>query len=253
MISEALMQPSMQPLIQALDEQMHAGVRTQFWLRDDDAVEPTAQLDRLLSLTSQHHIPLMLAVIPAGTGQALSERLASTEQVSVAIHGWSHSNYAPAGEKKQELGDHRSTQTVLDELASGLSQLTRLHRSRVVPVLVPPWNRISPSVAQGLSAIGFQGLSTFGAKQFESITTLNTHVDVIDWKGTRGGRNPEELVVELTARVHDTQGPIGVLTHHLVHDEQAWAFLQSLFALVTGHAGCNWVPISSLLARSPDP
>ncbi len=39
-----------QPLLRALDRWNRAGRRAEFWLRDDDAIEPTEPLDRLLDL-----------------------------------------------------------------------------------------------------------------------------------------------------------------------------------------------------------
>ena len=80
---------------------------------------------------------------------------------------------------------------------------------------------------------------------------VNTHVDVIDWKGTRGGRDVEPLVAETVQRLQATfenGGSVGVLTHHLVHDEAVWVFLDQLFEVTTDHPGCKWVPITTLLA-----
>ncbi len=59
-----------QPLAEELDRWNHAGRIASFWLRDDDAVEPTARLDRLLGLTRTFAIPAVLAVIPARTDVA---------------------------------------------------------------------------------------------------------------------------------------------------------------------------------------
>ena len=74
-----------------------------FWLRDDDAVEPTVALDRLLGLTGEFAVPVTLAVIPAFTGEALARRLEAAPHAAVAVHGWSHKNHAPAGQKNRSL------------------------------------------------------------------------------------------------------------------------------------------------------
>jgi hypothetical protein len=80
---------------------------------------------------------------------------------------------------------------------------------------------------------------------------LNTHVDIIDWHGTRGGRSEAELVVELVAELRDrfagSDEPVGVLTHHLVHDRTAWDFLSALFATTGRHPAVRWSPASALL------
>ncbi len=93
-----------QPLLSELAGWERAGRKADFWLRDDDAVEPTAALDRLLTLTEKYGVPVALAVIPAFTGAALAKRLDEAPHAVVAVHGWSHENHAAAGEKKQELG-----------------------------------------------------------------------------------------------------------------------------------------------------
>ncbi|TIS82782.1 MAG: polysaccharide deacetylase, partial [Mesorhizobium sp.] len=54
-----------QPLVEELACWRRADRKAEFWLRDDDAVDPTAALDRLLELTRALEVPLTLAVIPA--------------------------------------------------------------------------------------------------------------------------------------------------------------------------------------------
>jgi hypothetical protein len=58
----------------------------------------------------------------------------------------------------------------------------------------------------------------------------------------RGGREPDELFSQLAGLFHHPEQPptIGVLTHHLVHDEKAWTFLETLFAATVGHPACDW-------------
>jgi hypothetical protein len=244
----------MRPLTDALDARAIAGRHVDFWLRDDDAVQPSDSLNRLLTLTANHNVPLMLAVIPAHEDVRLGQYLDNFEHVSVAVHGWSHENYASTGEKKQELGDHRCTSVVLDELSSGYKCLLQSHPSRFVPVLVPPWNRISTNITSGLEAIGYKALSTFGANTSTDILMVDTHVDIIDWKGSRGGRDVRELVGELAGCVqHDSLDTIGLLTHHLVHDVAAWSFLECVLPYLANHKAARWTSISSLLARLPDP
>src|SRR6185369_1020035 len=92
-----------QPLAAELARWQDAGRVADFWLRDDDAVEPSAALDRLLAMAAHGAVPVTLAVIPAHSGRALAERIAAENGLGVAVHGWSHENHAPAVEKKQEL------------------------------------------------------------------------------------------------------------------------------------------------------
>ena len=133
-----------------------------FWLRDDDAVLPTDALDRLLDLTERYSVPSLLAVIPARTGEALRHGCTESPHVSVAIHGWAHTNHAPADQKKQELGSHRPAAQVLAELGEGREKLARLHGRHVVSILVPPWNRIDAALLPQLVGLGFEPLSVYG-------------------------------------------------------------------------------------------
>ena len=242
---------AMDRMITALNDRAVAECPVNFWLRDDDAALPSALLDRLLELTSTYAIPLTLAVIPESTGNALVERLSDNEHVLVAVHGWSHTNYADSHEKKQELGDHRPPSVVLAELQRGFTSLQQLHGKRFVPLLVPPWNRISSELVSHLGKLGYRGLSTFGNEPADNgmldIVNINTHVDIIDWKGARGGRPVAELASEIETQLQENRSTIGILTHHLVHDEMAWQFLEQLFKVSSEHRGAHWLPVTDLL------
>ncbi|MGE7370595.1 polysaccharide deacetylase family protein [Neorhizobium sp. NPDC001467] len=238
-------------LIDALDRLAERGSTVDFWLRDDDCIEPTVALETLLAATHRHAIPLTLAVIPAFTGVPLAARLEGEDNVLVAVHGWSHENHAPQGVKKRELGADRPLAIVEDELRQGLALLSRLHPARFLPMLVPPWNRIDPAVIERLSSLGYRSLSTFGpaglAPRSDGLRLLNTHVDVIDWHGTRGGRDADSLFAETAALCH-AGSVVGLLTHHLVHDAMVTDFLERLFMLTAGHPGCRWRSAADILS-----
>jgi hypothetical protein len=231
-------------LRQTLDELAADGRTVKLWLRDDDAVLPSQPLETLLSMTGSNGVPVTLAVIPHETGESLAARLESTPNAFVAVHGWSHVNHALAGEKKQELDGHRAAEIVLGELKAGFEKLQALHKGRFIPMLVPPWNRIAAGLLPELGKQGFSSLSVFGPeKQGSPIPLINSHVDIMDWHGSRGGRPAPVLFAELAIEIkRENPAPmIGVLTHHLVHDAAACAFLEALFALTKDHPGCEWV------------
>lgn len=244
------------PLREELARWREAGRVARFWWRDDDAIEPTAALDRLLGLSSAHETPVTVAVIPAKTGPALSQRLSGASGVSVAVHGWSHENYAPPQEKKQELGGHRLAEAVLGELYDGFLTLHRLHPARFIPMLVPPWNRIDGSLVPKLPALGFECMSTFGRASAEAaIPLLNTHIDIMgrraDGRGPRVGRPHDEIVSELVGELQDRfegrNEPVGLLTHHLAHDETAWKFTEAFLSEANSHQAILWKPAAELL------
>jgi peptidoglycan/xylan/chitin deacetylase (PgdA/CDA1 family) len=240
--------------IDMLDHYANEGRSVDLWLRDDDAVEPSEPLSRLLALSARWDAPMAVAAIPADATTALAELVRDLPLISVAVHGWDHVNYAPAHEKKQELGLHRGKEAVLDRLAEGLARIKDMLGDRAIPLLVPPWNRIAPELVGHLSDLGYQALSVFGPERGDApLPMVNTHVDIIDWKGNRGGRSFDTLHAEATARLQAGAGPktsLGILTHHLVHDEAAWAFLDDLLSLTAGHPACRWVAVETLIKPS---
>lgn len=206
-------------------------------------MEPTPALDTLLDLCAGFSAPVTLAVIPEMTTDRLAQHLDTSDIAQVAVHGWSHANYAGEKEKKQELGSHRDPAIVLDELQSGLDKLHDLHGGRLVPMLVPPWNRIDAGIVKELAGLGYRALSVFGPEKSTLPPCLNTHVDVIDWHGSRGGRDDGILFSETAARIlraAENGGVTGVLTHHLVHDDNVWHFLRRLFEVTAEHPAARW-------------
>lgn len=238
-----------------LDQWQAEGRVLRLWLRDDDAVQPTAQLDHLLDLVPARAVPLALAVIPEKTGAPLADRLAGVDRIQVAVHGWAHINHAPADQKKMELGAHRPVETVLDELTAGFKTLSTLHGTCFVPLLVPPWNRVAPEVIAGAAKLGFRAYSTYGPEKPGPLPQINTHVDIMNWRGGGGGHTPERLVPALIAALEqslDRGSAVGVLTHHLVHDDLAWTGLEQLMRITAHHPAVKWQAIGQLMDALPN-
>lgn len=237
-----------------------AGRTPDFWLRDDDAQEPSPALDRLLDLTGTNAVPLALAVIPAGAGEGLAKRLEKAPWANVLQHGYAHRNHAGADDKKCELGGARPAEHVIAEIAVGRQSLEALLGARALPVLVPPWNRIAPHLVPMLPEIGFAGLSRFGprgrAQAVSGLAQTNTHVDIIDWRGSRGFIGEEAalraIVEHLAARrggTADAGEPTGILTHHRDHDEACWGFLDRLLTHLAGQVA--WRSADMLFGAPP--
>ena len=245
-------EPIWQPLHDLLQRIAEEGRNVAFWLRDDDAIEPTPALDRLLELTSRFAVPLGLAVIPAFTGRPLVDRLRDESHTTVLVHGWSHENHAAGRGKKCELGGERPQDVVLGELRDGLDKLKTLYPAQLEPMLVPPWNRVAKALLPQLPASGFKAISVYGEAERQSpIKLVNTHVDIMDWVGTRGCRPHSELVAvlmaELERRISGSDEPIGVLTHHLVHDDACWDFMAKLFEATAGSGAVRWHRVRELM------
>ena len=221
-----------------------------FWWRDDDATAPTPELDRLLELRLRHAVPLGLAVIPGKATQALADRLSRETDVAVLQHGWLHLRHNAPDDKKAEFGDHRPVGEMLEELSAGRREMARLFPEKFLPVLVPPWNRIGETARQARFKAGLPWLSTFGAAPPGERQGVSTHLDVIAWTAGRSAISRAEafgkLCREVEARAQDKPAPIGVLTHHLDHDEAVWKLLDELLSMLCGHAATSWPPVDAL-------
>jgi hypothetical protein len=138
-------------------------------------------------------------------------------------------------------------------------RLERLGAGRMLSVLAPPWNRIPDHLVAQLSACGFYGLSRYGARRrmqaAPGVTEINTHVDIIDWKGSRGFVGPGASTAPGSAAPcgaprgpRRRTEPTGWLTHHLCHDEPAWSFLAELFERFGSRQGVIWKSARELFA-----
>jgi len=248
-------------LTRELDAWREMDLVATFWWRDDDAVAPSEALDRLLATALETGAPLALAVIPKNAEAALAARIdesgAEGAAVGVLQHGYGHANHAGEGDKKIELGRERPTEIVIAELGVGWERLQKLFGPRALPVVVPPWNRIAPHIVPMLPEMGYRGLSTFEARTrveaVRGLTQVNTHIDVIDWKGARdfvGTETALDAAIDhLRARrtgAADRDEPTGLLTHHLAHDPPADDFIIDFIRRTRAHPAARWLPAETV-------
>jgi hypothetical protein len=224
-----------------------AGRTVEFWWRDDDAAQATPALARLLALAQRSATPLALAVIPARfEAEAFA---AAGPTISLLQHGTDHRNRGAPGEKKTEFPAAEPAAVALARLALARERLAA--HPRFLPVLAPPWNRLPEPLAAQLAAAGFQGLSRYGARAGPlagaGVAQVNTHVDLIAWRAGRGfaGDAPclqaavRHLAAKREARA-DAGEATGWLSHHGVHDDGAWAFLERLLETTRQLQGVRW-------------
>ncbi|MGH6958856.1 MAG: polysaccharide deacetylase family protein, partial [Dongiaceae bacterium] len=248
-----------------LDAWAAAGRCATLWWRDDDAVEASDVLDRLLELATTvaaRPLPVALAVIPMRASAGLARRLEETPATGVLLHGFAHVNHAPPGDKKAEFGAHRPPEPMLAEITAGRDRLTDLFGKRALPVLVPPWNRVASGIVNRLGEARVTGLSTYGPRAARhpapGMTQVNTHIDVIDWHSGRGFVGASialHLAVGHLAqrrqRSVDPDEPTGLLTHHLVHDPETSAFLATFFARTAAHPAAVWLAAADVFVQGP--
>lgn len=234
------------PLNAELELWQKAQLTLPIWWRDDDAVAPTPALDQLIALSQELQIPVRLAVVPEMATLSLARLVAQTDGIIPVVHGWAHQNHSPAGEKKAEFGAGRDLADVTRELQGGMARLRDLFADRLKPMFVPPWNRISPEYFAALNDAGFETLSTYTPRKNRlaapDLVRINTHLDPIAWHNAKTLIAPQTLIAQLVQLLMDRRlgradndEPLGLLTHHLVHDAEIWDFIrQLLVALMAG-------------------
>lgn len=241
-----------------LDLWAAAGQKAVFWWRDDDAADLTPALARLLALQVRLATPLALAVIPAQASIRLAECLQGGTTIVALQHGYAHHNHAPVGEKKSEFPASRSQQARLADIRLGRDNLAARLGSALLPVLVPPWNRIAGDMLPMLTELGFVAVSGFKPRAdywaAPGLAWLNTQLDPIDWHGSNNPAAARSSLEAATALLRAMRHgelplqPVGFLTHHLRHDEFLWGFVASFVGAVARHPACHWIDTVTALA-----
>ncbi len=236
------------PVAVELDRARAAGQTVRFWLRDDDAVDVTPALERLILLCSAVSMPVLLAVIPAGATSDLGTWVGDHPAVTPCQHGYAHVDHASDGARACELGGARSLDVVGDELRAGRVRMKQLFGARLSDCLVPPWNRIDAGLIARLPALGFDRLSVFGQPgEPDGIGRLNADLDIIDWRHGRVGRSSEDVAGKLVGLISASRQhgrAIGLLTHHLAHDDVAWAVLEAALTELRRHPATSFIDIA---------
>lgn len=252
---------SWQDLDAELDRWRDAGRVAEFWWRDDDAAKPSTPLARLLKLAEESGVPLALAVVPLEAVPELFAGLQGNLRASVLMHGTDHRNRAGPGEKKTEFATTESDRDAVARLRIARERLAGLAGKALLPVLAPPWNRFKLALAKHLPEAGLHGLSGYGPRSkpeaAPGVRQANTHVDLIDWRGTRAfvGEDAALRIAmkHLGARRKgevDASEPTGWLTHHALHDRETWLFLQRLFERSVKR-GARWIdPVELFPSRA---
>ncbi|MBO9560041.1 MAG: polysaccharide deacetylase family protein [Caulobacter sp.] len=220
-----------------------------FWWRDDDARRPTPALDRLLALSERFAAPITVAAVPDGDVAALVRVCREIPGAELAIHGFQHENRAPPGWPSGEVNDLDRLADVLSDLGTAIDVF---RRAGARPTLfVPPWNNAHPTLKRALSLRDL-GLSCYGEMRSQAEPDrLDTHLDVMRWKPAPRFRGAVRFLLRTRRllaerRVKEAWGePLGLLTHHLDHDEAAWRFLEAFVPVVR--------PVARATVRLPAP
>lgn len=223
----------------------------QFWWRDDDAQDTSDQLTAMLAVARAFDVTIGLSAIPSKASRRLASSLARDTAAQMLVHGFAHENHARAGQAKRELGGARPLEEILADLAGGLAIARDAFGARVLPVLVPPWNRIAPGALEHLPKIGFRGISTWKPRAkphpVKGLLQVNTHLDLIDWRRGRVMKD-ERLIAGLLlrklrwrreARARASE-PLGLLTHHAYWNPAKERIVVRLLELTREHPAVQW-------------
>jgi hypothetical protein len=236
-----------------------AGRTARLWWRDDDASGSATTLerlllDRLVLLSNATRTPLTLAVVPVGEMSGLASRLEGAELVSVTQHGVDHQNRRE-GAVAGEFPPDWSQPEVAGALAAGWSRLEKVPRA--LKVFVPPWNDVHPRLERALAANGYAGWSADGLLSASgTCPRLDIHLDLMRWRGGSRFRGRGRLVAALTSELRRRrraglwEAPIGLLSHHLVHDTAAWTFLGDFLRWSKAQPELSWVSLPELLTET---
>jgi len=228
-----------------------SGRMATFWWRDDDACAAGPKLDQLVDISSP--CGLLLAVIPTGLDASLETALTDAPHVHIAQHGYAHINHAPRGLGlgAWELGLHRGLTNVMADINAGHTILKDQFGSKLLPVVVPPWNHIAAELLKPIATNGFYGVSAFGPRDHKSpepgLTIVNAHCDPIRWKTGPQFRGVTKTIGQLLDHLQarragtvDADEPTGLLTHHIDLDAAGWNFCTQLASVINQHDAAQW-------------
>lgn len=233
------------------------GQRPRLWWRDDDAAAVTLNLARLVALSERFRVPLLLAVVPGGeaasTLDQLGRFLTGRSSVFVGQHGVAHANRRRPGEPDAEFPPWQAPEVIATAIAAAWPRIAALPGS--LPVFVPPWNAVHPALEVALCRLGL-ALSAAGESVLDAAPA---QLDVLRWRRGPTFRGRDSCLRRLRRMLRQRRlagawaQPVGLLTHHLAHDIQAWRFVEELLARTHADRRVLWVPPPELVGPRPAP
>ena len=243
---------AIQRLRESLDARADAGAPVlSFWWRDDDLEAPNAALSELLFATSDIGVAPALAAI---SGTVTPDAIGALDGTAARVlpHGWQHRNHEPDCAKKSEYGPARPVSDRLAEIDLACDRISAVAGARALSIFTPPWNNIDVDLLPHLGGSKAAAVSAYCSPGREPMAAacprLDTHVDLIDWRGTRRGHSVERLVDLLIPWIKLRSGieyPLdstrGVLSHHLVTLPKDWAAWARVWQVIASHSASRWV------------
>ena len=225
----------------------------EFFIRDDDAGWNAPALDRLLAVTAARGVVVDLAVIPAALTEDEAGRLLQfhhgTGVIRAHQHGYAHVNHEEAG-RKCEFGRSRSATHQRADIRFGRRRLLDLLGELVDPIFTPPWNRCNQAT---LDALHEEGVACLSRNKGAEAMRLRSLVEVpvtTDWG--KPGVDSSISNAQIARQIAIGAGPIGVMTHHAVLDDDALDELDALLALLVNHPNARFTTMGAIAGRLRD-
>ena len=221
------------------------------FFRDDDAGWADDRLMTLLDEFAHRGLAVDVAVIPAALTPGLAGHLtrrASGEDVHLHQHGYQHVNHEPSG-RKHEFGSARPRAAQAADILAGRRLLLEALGNLVEPVFTPPWNRCTSVTAAAAAGAGLEVLSRDRtAAPVDPYGLVEVPVTV-DWFASRKGFRPTraELAGRIAAEV-ERGGPVGIMLHHAVTEDEDLAAICDLLDIVVRHGSAAPNTIMGLAA-----
>jgi len=268
-----MLAPDLQRVEAELDLWRAAGTEPLFWLRDDDACAITKELERLWSVARRYDVDVALAVIPGLIERDLVGYLRTDAPGFFPMcHGWKHIDHGGPREPG-EFGASRPLARAREDALRAFETF-REHFPEIPAVFVPPFGRISEAMIAALPGIGFAALSggqrpierraarlvgrlawapALNLTRPQPLPRIDAHIDLIDWRAQSAedvGAVADRLVGQLRLRRKGfvaMRSPIGLLTHHRVHDEKIWQLLETLLDFLARRRDITFIAVASTL------
>lgn len=210
-----------------------------FFFRDDDTGWENDSLWGLLDRAQANGVHIDLAVIPTEIDDKLADELcdrASTGLVHLHQHGFRHVNHEKDG-RKYEFGPSRSHDQQLADIAQGSAMIGDLLHPHVEPIFTPPWNRCTDQTAVALANLGFDILSRDHTADPFGMAELAEVPVSVDWfaKAKNAPWARDRVAEQITKRIGISRGPVGVMLHHAITNEEHLGLVDELFSVVAEH------------------
>jgi hypothetical protein len=223
------------------------------FFRDDDGGWADDRLFALLDTVALHGFPIDLALIPTAVGEPLAgdllARIHGGSSIGVHQHGFMHLNHEVEG-RPCEFGPSRAARAQLGDIDAGRRALLDLFDAFLDPIFTPPWNRCTSTTGHCLMQSGIAAISRDRSAAPLDIDGLTDCSVRVDWFARVKGKRLEwdEWAGHMAQEVQEATGPLGVMLHHAVMDDNELRAFGDLLKTLATSASVRGLPMRAVVA-----